>query len=195
METKPAADLVKSGKATAEAWREAASAIGSVGNALSGLEDPSAKIVGTVGQAIAQIALGFAQASAADSKLGVFGWIAAVAGGLGTMLSTISAIHNATGYANGGVVKYAGGGGVIPGNSFSGDNLRMIGVNSGEIIMNVAQGNNVANALLSRQQGGSVDVQPWVDGERVFLGMSNSLQRKGRGEIVTTSMLKQKGIL
>lgn len=195
LETKPAGDLVKSGKATAEAWREAASAIGSVGNALSGLEDPSAKIVGTVGQAIAQIALGFAQASAADSKLGVFGWIASVAGGLGTMLSTISAIHNATGYANGGVVKYDGGGGVIPGNSFSGDNLRMIGVNSGEIIMNVAQGNNVANALLSRQQGGSVDVQPWVDGERVFLGMSNSLQRKGKGEIVTTSMLKQKGIL
>jgi hypothetical protein len=71
----------------------------------------------------------------------------------------------------------------------------MIGVNSGEIIMNVAQGNNVANALLSRQQGGSVDVQPWVDGETVFLGMNNSLQRKGRGEIVTTSMLKQKGIL
>ena len=195
LETKPADDLVKSGKATAEAWREAAGAIGSVGNALSGLEDPSAKIVGTVGQAIAQIALGFAQASAADSKLGVFGWIAAVAGGLGTMLSTISAIHNATGYANGGVVKYDGGGGVIPGNSFSGDNLRMIGVNSGEIIMNVAQGNNVANALLSRQQGGSVDVQPWVDGETLYLGMKNSLQRKGKGEIVTTSMLKQKGIL
>jgi hypothetical protein len=195
LETKPADDLVKSGKATAEAWREAAGAIGSVGNALSGLEDPSAKIVGTVGQAIAQIALGFAQASAADSKLGVFGWIAAVAGGLGTMLATISAIHNATGYANGGVVKYDGGGGVIPGNSFSGDNLRMIGVNSGEIIMNVAQGNNVANALLSRQQGGSVDVQPWVDGETLYLGMKNSLQRKGKGEIVTTSMLKQKGIL
>lgn len=195
LETKPADDLVKSGKATAEAWREAAGAIGSVGNALSGLEDPSAKIVGTVGQAIAQIALGFAQASAADSKLGVFGWIASVAGGLGTMLSTISAIHNATGYANGGVVKYGGGGGVIPGNSFSGDNLRMIGVNSGEIIMNVAQGNNVANALLSRQQGGSVDVQPWVDGETLYLGMKNSLQRKGKGEIVTTSMLKQKGIL
>jgi hypothetical protein len=195
LETKPADDLVKSGKATAEAWREAAGAIGSVGNALSGLEDPSAKIVGTVGQAIAQIALGFAQASAADSKLGVFGWIAAVAGGLGTMLATISAIHNATGYANGGVVKYDGGGGVIPGNSFSGDNLRMIGVNSGEIIMNVAQGNNVANALVSRQQGGSVDVQPWVDGETLYLGMKNSLQRKGKGEIVTTSMLKQKGIL
>jgi hypothetical protein len=184
-----------SAKETEKSWNEAAQAISSVGSALQQIEDPSLKIAGIVGQAIAQIALGFAQASAADSKLGVFGWIAAVAGGLGTMLSTISAIHNATGYANGGVVKYDGGGGVIPGNSFSGDNLRMIGVNSGEIIMNVAQGNNVANALLSRQQGGSVDVQPWVDGETLYLGMKNSLQRKGKGEIVTTSMLKQKGIL
>ena len=191
---KNADNLAKQGQDVRESWQQAAGAIGSVGNALAGLEDPGAKIIGTVGQAIAQIALGFAQATAADSKLGVFGWIAAVAGGLGTMISTISAIKSATGYANGGVVNYNGGGGVIPGNSYTGDNLRMIGVNSGEIIMNTAQQNNVANALLSRQQGG-VDVQPWVDGEKVYLGMNNTLQRKGKGEIVTTSMLRQKGIL
>jgi hypothetical protein len=191
---KNADNLAKQGQDVRESWQQAAGAIGSVGNALAGLEDPGAKIIGTVGQAIAQIALGFAQATAADSKLGVFGWIAAVAGGLGTMISTISAIKSATGYANGGVVNYNGGGGVIPGNSYTGDNLRMIGVNSGEIIMNTAQQNNVANALLSRQQGG-VDVQPWVDGEKIFLGMNNTTRRQGRGEIVTTSMLKSKGIL
>lgn len=191
---KNADNLAKQGQDVRESWQQAAGAIGSVGNALAGLEDPGAKIIGTVGQAIAQIALGFAQATAADSKLGVFGWIAAVAGGLGTMISTISAIKSATGYANGGVVNYNGGGGVIPGNSYKGDNLRMIGVNSGEIIMNTAQQNNVANALLSRQEGG-VDVQPWVDGEKIFLGMNNTTRRQGRGEIVTTSMLKSKGIL
>jgi hypothetical protein len=191
---KNADNLAKQGQDVRESWQQAAGAIGSVGNALAGLEDPGAKIIGTVGQAIAQIALGFAQATAADSKLGVFGWIAAVAGGLGTMISTISAIKSATGYANGGVVNYNGGGGVIPGNSYNGDNLRMIGVNSGEIIMNTAQQNNVANALLSRQEGG-VDVQPWVDGEKIFLGMNNTTRRQGRGEIVTTSMLKSKGIL
>ena len=191
---KNADNLAKQGQDVRESWQQAAGAIGSVGNALAGLEDPGAKIIGTVGQAIAQIALGFAQATAADSKLGVFGWIAAVAGGLGTMISTISAIKSATGYANGGVVNYNGGGGVIPGNSYSGDKLRMIGVNSGEIIMNTAQQNNVANALLSRQEGG-VDVQPWVDGEKIFLGMNNTTRRQGRGEIVTTSMLKSKGIL
>ena len=191
---KNADNLSKQGQDVRESWKEAAGAIGSVGNALAGLEDPGAKIIGTVGQAIAQIALGFAQATAADSKLGVFGWIAAVAGGLGTMISTISAIKSATGYANGGVVNYNGGGGVIPGNSYTGDNLRMIGVNSGEIIMNTAQQNNVANALLSRQEGG-VDVQPWVDGEKIFLGMNNTTRRQGRGEIVTTSMLKSKGLL
>lgn len=192
---KNADNLAKQGQDVRESWQQAAGAIGSVGNALAGLEDPGAKIVGTVGEAIAQIALGFAQATAASSGAGVFGWIAAVAGGLGTMISTISAIKSATGYANGGVVNYNGGGGVIPGNSYTGDNLRMIGVNSGEIIMNTAQQNNVASALLSRQQGGAVDVRPWVDGEKVYLGMNNTLQRKGKGEIVTTSMLRQKGIL
>ena len=194
LNTKPADDLAKQGKEVQESWREAAGAIGSVGNALAGLDDPSARIVGTVGQAIAQIALGFAQATAADSKLGVFGWIAAVAGGLGTMLSTISAIHSATGYAEGGIVNYNGGGGVIPGNSYSGDKLRMIGVNSGEIIMNTAQQNNVANALLSRQGGGMIEAQPYTTGELMFLGLNNTTRRQGKGEIVTTSMLKARGL-
>jgi hypothetical protein len=110
------------------------------------------------------------------------------------MLSTISAIHSATGYAEGGIVNYNGGGGVIPGNSYSGDKLRMIGVNSGEIIMNTAQQNNVANALLSRQGGGMIEAQPYTTGELMFLGLNNTTRRQGKGEIVTTSMLKARGL-
>ena len=75
---------------------------------------------------------------------------------------------------------------VIPGNSFSGYNLRMpvvgggmIGVNSGEVILNESQSGNLVNKLFS-QQGGAVDVQPWVYGEKVYLGMNNTLQRKGK---------------
>ncbi len=105
-------------------------------------------------------------------------------------------------FGHGGIVGKAANGMVVPGNSFSGDNLRMpvagggmIGVNSGELILSMSQQNNVASALLSRQQGGAVDVQPWIDGERIFLGMNNTTRRQGKGEIVTTSMLKQKGIL
>jgi hypothetical protein len=35
---------------------------------------------------------------------------------------------------------------------------------------------------------------PYVTGETLFLGISNTLRRQGRGEIVTTSMLRRAGI-
>lgn len=138
-----------------------------------------------------------------------------VVSGLSGMLSVLQSINMIVGtiqsiqtvgtflgiFGHGGIVGKAANGMVVPGNSFSGDNLRMpvagggmIGVNSGEVILNEAQSGNIVNKLFS-QQGGAVDVQPWVDGEKVYLGMNNTLQRKGKGEIVTTSMLRQRGIL
>ena len=138
-----------------------------------------------------------------------------VVSGLSGMLSVLQSINMIVGtiqsiqtvgtflgiFGHGGIVGKAANGMVVPGNSFSGDNLRMpvvgggmIGVNSGEVILNESQSGNLVNKLFS-QQGGAVDVQPWVDGEKVYLGMNNTLQRKGKGEIVTTSMLRQKGIL
>ena len=138
-----------------------------------------------------------------------------VVSGLSGMLSVLQSINMIVGtiqsiqtvgtflgvFGHGGIVGKAANGMVVPGNSFSGDNLRMpvvgggmIGVNSGEVILNESQSGNLVNKLFS-QQGGAMDVQPWVDGEKVYLGMNNTLQRKGKGEIVTTSMLRQKGIL
>ena len=46
---------------TGDSWEDAARAIQSVGGALQSIEDPGAKIAGLIGQAIANIALGFAQ--------------------------------------------------------------------------------------------------------------------------------------
>jgi X-X-X-Leu-X-X-Gly heptad repeat protein len=97
-------------------------------------------------------------------------------------------------FAGGGLIGKAAGGMLIPGNSFSGDNLRMpvdggqgwIGVNSGELILNKAQQNNLANALSddeSRSVGGGT---PYVQGELIYLGVNNYLKRSGRGEIVTS---------
>jgi hypothetical protein len=178
-------DVAKVGKETEKSWQAAAQAVQSVGGALQQIEDPGAKIVGIIGQAIAQIALGFAMATAQDSKLGVFGWIAAVAGGLGTMISTISAIHSATGYAQGGIVDGRGGG-FVGGTAYSGDNVGNVRLDSGELILNKAQQNNLANALSddgSRSVGGGT---PYVQGELIYLGVNNYLKRSGRGEIVTS---------
>lgn len=162
-------------KGVEKSFSAAAQAVQSVGSALQGLEDPGAKVAGIVAQAIAQIALGFAQATAASSGAGIFGWIAAIAGGLATMVSTINAIHSATGYAEGGVVE---------GNSYSLDQ-QYARLNAGETVLTRAQ----AGVLASQLEGASgqgVTAQPYVNGEQIWLGLSNYLRRSGRGEVVTS---------
>lgn len=183
LDVKPADELAAAGEGVKESWQDAASAIQAVGGALAGLDDPGAKIVGTVGAAIAQIALGFAQATAASSGAGVFGWIAAVAGGLTTMLSTISAIHSATGYANGGIIQ---------GNSFSGDNMKMpvlgggmVGLNAGELILNRSQ-QNVLAAELSGNRLSGLNLTSRISGEDIILSLNNRSNRMGKGEYVTS---------
>jgi hypothetical protein len=177
-------DVAKVGKETEKSWQAAAQAVQSVGGALQQIEDPGAKIVGIIGQAIANIALGFAQATAASSGGGIFGWIAAIAGGLATMVSTISAIHNATGYAQGGIVK---------GSAYSGDRVQglvdgvtPVGLNAGEVVLNHSQQATLAAELTDRDNGGGTSSRPYVDAETIYLGVSNYLKRSGRGEIVTT---------
>lgn len=168
-------EIDSTAKNTEKSWRAAANAVQSVGGALQQLEDPGAKIMGIIGEAIANIALGFAQATASDSKFGVFGWIAAIAGGLGTMISTISAIKSAT------AGSYAEGG-IIPGNNYN-DGL-IANVSSGELILNRAQQNSIAGQLTSNQGNG--ESKPYLDVETIWLGLGHFLKRKGMGEIVTT---------
>lgn len=165
-------------KSVEKSFQAAASAVQSVGSALQGLQDPGAKVAGIVAQAIAQIALGFAQATAASSGAGIFGWIAAIAGGLATMTSTIAAIKTAT------AGSYAEGG-IVPGNSFSGDKLTA-NVNSGELILNRAQQNSIAAQLDGVSTNSERSSTPYVNGEQIWLGLSNYLKRSGRGEIVTS---------
>ena len=171
------------------AFSAAASAVSTVGAALQQIDDPAAKIAGIVATAIANIALGFAQATAspATTVAGVFGWIAAATTGLATMVSTITAIKSVTSAG-----KFAEGG-VVGGNSYSGDRL-MAYVNSGETILNQRQAQTVLDGLQGAgQQGGSAST-PYVSGENIVLGVNNYFGRSGQGEIVTTSMLRRAGI-
>ena len=88
------------------AWGLAAQSVNNMGNALNAIDDPSAKAAGTVIKAIADIALGFAQAShAADVASSGWGWLAWVAAGLTAMTTAISTVHQLTGYEQGGIVK------------------------------------------------------------------------------------------
>ena len=95
-------------------------------------------------------------------------------------------------FAGGGLIGRAAAGLMIPGNSMSGDRLRlpvdggrgMIGVNSGELILNRAQQGNLASQL----EGGSTaaaNTQPFINGEQIYLGLQAYMRRSGLGEIVT----------
>lgn len=173
-------NVVADAKKFDKTWKAAASSIQQVGRAISSIEDPAAKIAGTVAQAIANIALGYSQAMTMVKETGgPWGWIAFAATGLATMLSTISAIHNATGYAEGGIIK---------GNSYSGDNIPAdTFVNAGELVLNRSQQGALAGALQEADNsGGMVAGSPYVTGETIFLGLSNYLRRNGYGELITT---------
>jgi hypothetical protein len=97
------------------------------------------------------------------------------------MISTISAIHSATGYAEGGMIK---------GNSYSGDNLMamgpngsLIGLNAGEIVLNKSQ-----QATLAQNLQGSglsaLNLTATIKGEQIRLALNNNGRRTGRGEYV-----------
>ena len=173
--------LNKDANETVKGFQQAAQAIGSVSSALNGLEDPGAKIMGIVGQAIAQIALGFSQATAASSTGGIFAWIAAIAGGMATMISTIGAIHSATGYANGGIVDGRGGG-LVTGTTYSSDQIPIM-ANAGEVVLNASQQSMLANNL-QNNGGGKMEIVGVLTGENVVLMADRWGRRTGKGELL-----------
>ena len=173
------------GKDTAKAmkseWTDAASAVQSLGSALQGLEDPAAKVMGIVAQAIATVALTFSKSLA--GTVTPWDWIAAAVAGTATMISTITAIKSAT---KGGFAE----GGIVPGNSYSGDLLRTsdYGINSGELILSMSQQDALANRLTENESDGGVTALPFVTGEKIVLGVNNWGRRTGRGELVFSKM-------
>ena len=152
----------------------AAQAVSSIGDAFAGIEDPTAKAAGMVMQAVASIALGFAQAAAAkDTTASGWAWLGWLAAGAAAMATTISTIHSLTGFENGGEIK---------GNSYSGDNIPIM-ANAGEIVLTRAQAGNVASAL--QGSGSNVHVTGELRGESIYLAVNRSLKRRGKGELVT----------
>lgn len=170
-------------KAQQMAMNLAAQAVSSFGSAMAGLDDPSAKAAGTVLQAIASIALGFAVASSQSNTAGTgWGWLAWVAAGMAAMATTISTIHSLTGYAEGGMIK---------GNSYSGDRIgglvdgsQFVGLNAGEIVLNASQQNTLAQNL----EGAGLQnlrLEGVVTGENIKIALNRHFRRIGEGEIVT----------
>lgn len=169
----PIETVGKDVKDIAMAARTTADVVGSIGDAFNAIEDPAAKVMGTVMQAIASVALGYAQATVQATSMGPWAWVAFAASGLATMLSTISAIHSATGYAQGGIVK---------GNSYSGDNIYGgpdAMVNAGELVLTKAQQGNLASQL---QEGGmrNLNLSGRIRGTDIILSVDRTLSLEGK---------------
>ena len=176
------ATLNKDAEKSAKSFQTAAGAVTSLGSALGSLDDPGAKIAATVAQAIANIALAFSNADLKDGESGnLWYWIAATAAGVATMVSTISSIHSSTGYAQGGLIK---------GNSYSGDNIggvvdgsQFVGLNAGELVLNASQQSMLASNLQG-SGGGKMEIVGVLTGENVVLMADRFGRRTGRGELL-----------
>lgn len=149
---------------------------GQLGGAMQQLEDPGAKVAGIIMEAIASVAGSFAKSLM--GAVGPWDWIAAAIGGVSTMISTIAAIKSATsgGYANGGK---------IPGNSFSGDNMRgilpngdLVGLDAGEIILNRAQQGSIAGQLQGNPMG-NLRLSTEISGTNLRVVLNNDNRSKG----------------
>ena len=171
--------MIKSLEQEKMAFSLAGQAAENFGAALAGMDDPAAKAAGTVLSAIANIALGFATASAQAGALGPFGWIAWLAAGTAALATTVSTVHSLTGYADGGVVQ---------GNTFSGDQIPAM-LNAGEVVLNRAE---VAGLAGSLQNNGisNLQLEAVVTGEDLRFILNSNGRRTGRGEIVTSHIFR-----
>ena len=160
----------------AKDWQSAGNAIQAVGQAMNAIEDPAAKVLATIAQAVASIALGASNAIANYKTFTGWDWIAFAAAATATMISTIASVHNATGYADGGIVK---------GNTYSGDQIPAM-LNAGEVVLNAAQTSNVAQSLEGNGMQ-NLSLSTEISGEDIRIALNNNGRRTGRGEFVQTN--------
>ena len=157
-----------SNKAASDTDKMAASMV-AMGSALTQLgEDSAAAKAGLILSAIGQIVLGFAQATAEESKLGIWGWIAAIASGIGVMTATISQLQSFSQ------------GGIFSGNSVVGDN-NIARVNAGEMILTKTQQGNLFRLLDNNTAGGNVSAGTVrVKGSDLYIALSNYSKVKSK---------------
>ena len=108
----------------------------------------------------------------------------AAIGGLIAALEFNTATNFIPFFANGGIVPHAANGYFVGGNSFSGDNTPIM-ANAGELVLSKSQQGVLASMLTDEERGGG-NAQPYLDGEKIYLGLQAYMRRSGLGEIVTS---------
>ena len=122
--------------------------------------------------------------SAMTANTTAVGLNTAAIGGLIAAIELNTATNIIPFFANGGIVPHAANGYFVGGGSLSGDNTPIL-ANAGELVLNRAQQGNLAAQLEGSPVGG-LDTQPYLDGEKIYLGLQAYMRRSGLGEIVTS---------
>lgn len=169
-------------KDMAGVWDYASQAIGSVGSALAGLEDPAAKVLGLIAQGIASVVAGMGAAIAQKGKeLEPWSWIAFSSAAASTMIATVAAIKSVT------AEYHAGGDFVGKGSRFS-TMMRPIGsdtipamLSPGELILNKSQQSNLAPRLQAAPALADLHLETFIEAERIRIMLNNNNRRRGRG--------------
>ena len=154
-----------------EGLGELGNAVANIGGILGDGEDAwfqyVANILSAVSSAIPALkALSAAQAEAAVTKTALSPW---------TAVSAIAAI-TAVGAAMANIPRFATGG-VVPGNSLSGDNV-LIRANSGETVLTKQQANNIGSLLSG---GGKVEFE--IRGDKLYGVLHNYQKMRGQNYV------------
>lgn len=149
-------------------------------NAAVVFEAPEFDIMGTVAQAVANVALGYSKANAQAGEGaagGPWGWVAFAAIGLAEMLAVIASIKSATaGFANGGIVG---------GSSYSGDKL-LARVNSGEMILPAKKASELGNMLQENSNTETYSSVEWkIKGSDLYGTLHNFSKVKAKSGKIT----------
>ena len=160
----------------------ASQAVGSIGSALAGLEDPAAKVLGLIAQGIASVVAGMGMAIMQKGKeIEPWSWIAFSAAATATMISTVAAIKSVT-------AEYHAGGDFVGSGSRFNTMMRPIGsdtipamLSPGELILNKSQQSNLASNLQAAPALADLHLETTIEAERIRIMLNNNNRRRGRG--------------
>lgn len=164
--------------------QKAGNYIGGIADAFNTLGDATEnegfKAFGIIAETIANMALSFSKALTQAAELGPWAWIAFGITGMAQLIAMVAQIKSLT------AGSYAQGG-VIPGNSFTGDKL-YAKVNSGERILTAKQNENlekIANGVGYYQDRGQYTISSvGVQGRELLLVLQNELKVTGKKTIL-----------